>query len=351
MKKINIILLMLVSLGSIATAQQHKAVDIQLDVLEKNGPYVNADYTVLVNTILIASCQSVFLNPFLKNGDSLYYFQPVVINGTDRRRTYDRWIALHGHKTAADKPFLINTGKERNIVSPFDTQLSYREWMKNANLYVEQTVWKCGDFSREIIELGTLVIADEPVAVFPVPEEAAVKMKSEKRVEKAGKAYIDFPVGSSMLDINFGRNKYELAKINASIRQIEKIDHAQIIEIALTGYASLDGSYALNEKLSRERAQALADYISVFFDLNLSPGQLLIAHVAEDWDGFARLVEQENVFRKDEIIGIIHRNENSEWRKKRLTELDGGRVYRILKKDIFPLLRRTEYKVTYLIKE
>ncbi|MDD4516684.1 DUF3868 domain-containing protein [Massilibacteroides sp.] len=347
MRYIRITIAIVMSTSSII-AQRHEGINILIDQLEKVNQSVLLKYKIEMNTKILSNCESVFIAPFLEKEDSVVYFEPVVINGKSRKNTFKRWVALNYKDQEMKLPkevYATNVITRRNIV--FHEKISYKEWMSGSVLYAKQTVWGCGEsVSETVLELGRLIIT-EPIPEVVIESEPEVKQV----LQKEGVAYIDYPIGKSAINLDFGSNSYELSKIGELINDIIKNPDSKITGLIIIGYASPDGPYVINDRLSRERAQTLSQYINTFYKLNLSPSQILIYNVAEDWEGLSKMVEESYLIQKQEVLNILGSVSSFDERKQSLMRLDRGNVYKILKEDFYPKLRKTEYKIIYQTEE
>ena len=166
---------------------------------------------------------------------------------------------------------------------------------------------------------------------------------------RQGKAYLDFQVGRSVILPNYRCNSEELLKIDDVIRDMMRNPDATIQGVYIEGYASPEGTYATNDRLSKARAEALKSYILQKFKV---PGKLFkVSHVGEDWDGLVELVKASQMPQKEQVLRIIETIDVFDGREKTLMELNGGIPYRWMLKEIFPKLRRVEYQIDYVVKD
>lgn len=178
------------------------------------------------------------------------------------------------------------------------------------------------------------------VAAFIVPEVETVKLRSE-----AGKAYLDFHVGKSVVEQNFKNNATELQRIYTLIDELKADDNATITQVEIIGYASPDGGAEMNKRLSEKRAYALQDHIRKKYDF--AGVQFSVRGEGEDWITFEKIIETSSDEAKDRILTII-RNSSSEDQKERQLAALGG-VYNRIKTDMFPQLRRSDYTLHYTV--
>jgi hypothetical protein len=187
----------------------------------------------------------------------------------------------------------------------------------------------------------------------PYKVQTQVAMQTPERVDKIiarrGQAFLDFPVGRSVIQPNFRRNPEELAKINDAVHEVVGNPDAQLQSIHIEGFASPEGSWILNDRLSRARATALKDYIRTQF--NLPESYFRVTHVAEDWDGLVVMVQESNLPEKDRVLEIISTISSYDVREATLVHLAGGRPWNVMVRDMFPELRRVEYQINYTVRD
>ena len=182
---------------------------------------------------------------------------------------------------------------------------------------------------------------------------AADKLVKEKFASK--EAVIYFLVNKDKLDWKLPLNKKKenkaaLADLNTFINQ-----GWQIKNIEVDGYASPEGEESFNQGLSAKRAVTGKDYVvnlfkkwaadksATEFQKNLGGVMINTASKGEDWDGFMQAVQASNMKDKNAIINIV--NSQSDVNKREQEIRNMTRVFKTLKADILPALRRANIKV------
>jgi tetratricopeptide (TPR) repeat protein len=115
----------------------------------------------------------------------------------------------------------------------------------------------------------------------------------------------------------------------------------------ITGFASPEGNIQMNNQLSRGRAEALRNFLSM--RSGIPPRLYRIGNGGEDWDGLARMVQNSYIEPKGAILSII-RTYMGEERKDRLKALGGGAVYQRLLQEFYPKLRRVVSRIDYTVR-
>lgn len=116
----------------------------------------------------------------------------------------------------------------------------------------------------------------------------------------------------------------------------------ELLEVWVCGSASPEGSWDANVKLSKARTDAAAEYIKAVMDI--PDYKICRESLNEDWYSLYRLVEENYVPYKYDVLHII-RNKQGEERKTALKKLDGGRVWDYLAGEYFPKVRGVRFIV------
>lgn len=177
---------------------------------------------------------------------------------------------------------------------------------------------------------------------YLVPEVEVVKQRRE-----AGRAYLDFVVGQAVINPTYRSNASELGKIYKLIEDVKGEHDATITGVSIVGYASPEGSCNSNLILSEKRAYALKAHIQERF--NLSNDLFTVIGKGEDWGMLDTLINSSSMANKYAALEIIRSTDGFDRKERRLMALAGGSPYRLMKTDLFPQLRRTEYELIYTV--
>ena len=158
--------------------------------------------------------------------------------------------------------------------------------------------------------------------------------------------HFTYAQGSSTIFPGLGNNAAELEKLNAFVAQALSYSNLSISRIRLTGYCSIEGSSARNEALSYERVEGFYRYLHEHYP-RLSRYPCDRAWVGEDWDGLFERVRVSSIFEREEVLTIIRAVREYDTRELLLRELNGGRPWLFMEREIFPQLRRVELRIEY----
>ncbi|WP_163214043.1 DUF3575 domain-containing protein [Bacteroides sp. 519] len=149
---------------------------------------------------------------------------------------------------------------------------------------------------------------------------------------------IHFRLNRTEIDRAYMDNSYTLDYVDRVFAEnsIEAGDY-----IVITGRASPEGPYRNNQRLARERALALKNYILQQHP-QISDEQIVILSGGEDWDGLIAMIEKEETMPyRWELRQILASNQNREAQKQLLKKLDGGKAYKYLLQHVLPQLRES----------
>ena len=181
-----------------------------------------------------------------------------------------------------------------------------------------------------------------PQLAFLTPQIEKSKIRKEK-----GSAFIDFPVNVAVINDKYSNNAAELNKIIETINTIKKDSNVSITHISIHGYASPDGPLRINERLSRERTQALKEYVSRLY--TFEGKDIHTSYTPEDWEGFEALLG-DTVFQQKEAIMRIVTSDRHPDHKEKMIKSRFPAFYRFASRHWFTLLRHSDYTIKYHVR-
>ena len=284
--------------------------------------------------------RSIVVTPLFYAEGEEEWLPAIEVMGRTRYLYYQR----NEESLYADSPYTI-IKKDKNATQQVGYQVSvpYRKWMDRASLVVAEDTCQCGEVSK-----GNSILLAHADLVF-TPRLAYISPQAETRKARAlsGEAYLDFPVNKTVIYPEYRRNTAELAKIRATIDTIRTDKDFSITRISLKGYASPEGRYAANVRLSEGRTDALKDYLMGEYGFEASLFRTNAG--AENWAGLRKYVAQSGLADKEAILAIIDSEEEPDAKEQRIRR-EHAASYRTLLQDCYPALRRTDYTVDYVIR-
>ncbi len=285
--------------------------------------------------------REIWLMPVLQAGDSVAQLPEVAVAGRTRYMLGVR----HDIETTPGLTWMRRTSRDQTV--SYTAQIPYRKWMDGSELTLNMsTRGCCGDDLGDVaLPLSTVAFAPEvfhPTFDWVTPTDEQVKMR-----ELSGQAFIDFPVSRTEILPDYRGNTAELAKIRATIDSVRTDRDVTIRSLSIHGYASPEGTYAMNDRLAKGRTEALKSYVERLY--SFEPGLIRTEWTAEDWAGLRAWLESSSMPAAQQIIAIIDgplQPDPREWKIKK----EFPQEYAVLKADVYPALRHSDYRIEYTVR-
>jgi hypothetical protein len=192
------------------------------------------------------------------------------------------------------------------------------------------------------------------LAVLPTRESTAYRDSVYRQIIKEGgsqfNCYLSYLQGNSQVIKSFANNTHELDRLDEFIQEAITESSIYITKIYITGYCSIEGAYSFNQQLSQKRIKGFIDFLNKEYNLcNLYPVES--AGKGEDWETLRTLIAGSFISERNEMVQIINNVNNPDEREMRLRILNGGRAYKKIYDEFYPLLRRVNIRVEYDIRK
>lgn len=277
-----------------------------------------------------------------------YFHKKVILEATPMLR-YDNgekafaMKALQGEKVVGNNEVIPRTGKTITYIS----QIPYADAMRLSDLDMDIVGFKGAAtlrFNARKIGDGVLATAtmidNEPL--FMVGPDAFQRIIAQQEA-----AAIYYLINSAQIR-NGEITSEDMKALEAYIKEASKLENVNLKGIDIRSYASPDGAYTLNEKLSANRDKGSANHMKN----RLKRGKIEEAKnadflkqyvVAEDWDGFQKAMEASNIQDKELILRVLSMYSDPEVREREIKNLSSA--FTVVADQILPKLRRSLYVV------
>lgn len=276
---------------------------------------------------------------------------PLYIDGRIRSRAERREAVLGGREPRPENAVSLTAGNKVESYRYRD-EIPYARWMLGSSLRVRIKATGCAD-CRILEDTAVLChrAVEEYIPSWSTPEYMlSPRLKDKDRERKTGLS-VTFPINSSEISPGHGDNRESLREMVSCLLDVDTsgLYSGKVLEI--TGYASPDGAYGLNEKLAEDRAESMADYL--VREAGVPDSLIRVSSVAEDWDGMAAAVAQHPELKVDaglrDIISVCREGGDADSCEVILKK--DARRYDMLRKDVLGGLRRIEYTLKYRVKD
>ena len=329
--------------GMLPVAQAQQATDgvgIEGVEISRARDSVRIAFRVSLDSLNVRSNRSVVLQPFFKGESGDRWLPAVEVMGRKRYLYYLRNDSL----TYAEAPYRV-VKRDKAVAQQVDyqTALAYEPWMEGASLYLGEDECGCG----QVINTSRKPLAVADIAWHPALAYIAPQVETVKSRRLSGQAYLDFPVNKTDIYPDYRRNPAELAKIRATIDSVQGDADVRIVRMQVKGYASPEGTYRSNARLAKGRTEALKAYIIGRY--GLADSLFVVDSEPENWEGLRAYVTQSSLADKEGILEIIDSEGDPDAKERRLRSAY-PQAYRTLLADCYPGLRRSDYRIDYVIR-
>lgn len=279
------------------------------------------------------------LVPEIRKGDDVVVLEKIEIAG---KRQY-----LYKQRNHVN-PLPIQFNKKGTRIIKYQQDIPFSKWMREAQLSVTENACGCLDkLSAE--NHTTLASINLPKEEF-IPVYAYIQPVSVTKTQ-TGKIDLNlgFASGKTTLLADYKSNQNELNRLRTFINEIKDNKLFILKNVIFHGYASPEGSYALNGRLANERVNEVARYASRSLNLP-SSASIRTEYTAEDWNGVKSFTQNSALNDKFSILSIIDSGITPDEMDQKIRAQHPA-SYRYLLENCYPALRRTECTVNYEIRD
>lgn len=300
----------------------------------------------------LGSQQTVRLVPVIlqDGGDSLCTLPAVVVSGKTRRVVQQR-RAAHGSA--------LHQATDTLAYSPhmeaytYRAVVPFRRWMMNGTLVVRSYLSGCRDCPQgdRTYVLPTVKVLPPPVPhyTYRLLTAAEVQMKPARFTRLMTMA---FSLNSSYVQPALDDNAARLREICDTISQIHADPYYEIRKIEVASYASPEGTADYNRWMTDRRAASFMRYLMQQLPA-IHDGIFCSRSGGEDWNTLRRLVTASHTLA--DTARILRIADAATTRPDRAEQQLDAQLApadrRILYSDIYPKLRRNDYRVVYAVRK
>lgn len=332
-----------------ATAQTAYDGKVAFDVtnISKANDTLRVGLKARLDGVKLRSRAALTLTPVLVSVDGTQRkaLPPVVVGGRNRVVMAKRGQFVPNGAQKGTPVLRHRNGKGEQVDLGF--AIPYQPWMRRARLFVEEQTTGCAncDLGKQSYKLVDKLLKNEYVPqyqiVYAQPPSKEVKVRSDKFV-----ARFNFRVNKYDLLPNLGNNRRELARVDSVAKAVLENPDFTVRNVAIDGYASPEGKFDANIVLSRNRAQSLVNYL--VRNYRLRNNLFDVTGHGEDWEGLEEAVARTLFEDQERVMNIFVQYPTDVERKAQLKAL--GATYKFLLDNLYPPLRRTEYKFVYEVR-
>lgn len=318
----------------------------------KDAREVCLNMDIVLDSARIKTQHTVSLTPVLVSADGSREmpFQTIIVDGKTRHKVFLRRERLDGPDGQRDSALAIiqrKNGQDQEYA--YVSTIPYSSWMLDGKIEIQECVKGCADCGEGESES---TLADQVLPRF-IPEWRTGRIEPApepvKRREESREARLHFRWDKYDILPEWKDNRTVLDTVTNSISLVKDKDYISISGIYVAGYASPEGTWDYNIRLSSRRAKSFADYIRKHN--NVEDSLMHIDWSGEDWAGFRTALEQSTFPKKDRIIKVIdtYTSDRNQC-ERQMMKLISRKEYIWLLRNIYPGLRHCTYRVEYEVR-
>ncbi len=366
MKRYILILAAMLSCSNIAMAQKSEqsvlGAKVNIQDFEYQADSVKISFEYDLEDLDIKTNESAIFTPKIYKGDNTLSLPTVVVKRRGGARSYNRAVKLGNRKSVNEYNEMYGEeykvvdyyGRDKQEREQYSVTVPYESWMVNSQLYVDCSTYGCckrEDGGMLIPENNVLMIDIPSVneyAVTPDVELVKPEKVAIKRRDIQYSSSLIFRVNSTYIDPNLEGNRAELESIDTMMQSVISDSDYTITKVNIIGFASPEGKLASNMKLSKGRAGALETLMKRKYKM-IDPSLYSVEFGGENWGKLYEIVKASDIEYRDEVLSIIDNIPIENGREKKLMNLNGGKTYKYLLRNIFPSTRLVLIDVEYNI--
>lgn len=337
-------------LGQTSYLSEIKIVD--REVAKTADRQARVKMTVSLDELDIKNQHSLCVVPVILSADGTQEQElaSFVVNGKVRDKVQQRTEAFEHTDLHPGAVVKVRRKNGTSQTLDYDASVPFKRWMIGGNLQLRGYVTGCAQCNDgdETATTGDIFPPMNPAYYSPFiqPKEEMVKRRSETR-----SARLQFRQDSHRIDPRYKNNRAELDTVRNSIALVENNNDLTITGIYVTGYASPEGTFDYNMKLSERRARAFTEYMKD--DLKeVDPQVYHVDWKGEDWVGLREeVVKHPKLLKSEEVLAIIdHCGDDKDACEEQLKALVPPEIYQRLLNELYPAVRRNEYRIEYNVR-
>lgn len=332
----------------ISSMSLHAQRSITMEKIELSENNTIAD--LRVHDKNIRNCDIIFMQPYLIDNKDTIMLESYIRTGKQARKYFNRERELQSDVLIW--PFLENIKpKDLNeVLSDYKIKLmlpNLKNWSQSSILVkiydIDVCKSECIISTIGIKGLTTSLVSatSQSISYTNTLDLQSIHPTTSSIIDESFIFY--FKVNSSGIDLDYATNTKMLNKLHAYMTEIAN-DDSNLKSISLDISNSPEGTFYDNEGLVGKRVIKAQD----FWNQNFKLYPCSVAQVEpEDWTLLTKLIEnyEGTNINKQKVLNIIQNYAVFQGRESQLMTLNNGVDYKIIAKDLFPLLRFARFNV------
>jgi hypothetical protein len=297
------------------------------EVLEMHGGEVDVAVEVTYPAKYFNKKAILTLTPVVKYAGGETELDPIVVQGED--------------VTENNKVISYDTGGKEKVSDSFE----YADEMMRSELVVRIS----GEAKGKTVQFDDVKLADGIIAtpnlVQVDPKLIAFSDNFQRIVPEEYVTDIKYVINRA--DVRKSEtSKEDVQGLTEYLKNADENERIELKNLQISAYASPDGEYDFNDKLSEKRQASADKYLkSEIKGAKISVADELFSLLAtpEDWEGFKELMQASDIQDKEMILRVLSMHSDPEVREQEIRNITAA--FEEIKEKILPDLRRSKFTV------
>lgn len=244
-----------------------------------------------------------------------------------------------------DGPIRLDTviaSADGELIYRYVQNVNYRAGMKRADISLEGDLYEDGERVCGIRKPDNIVFYISSLSSMADTAPRYVLEVIERQVSGQIETMLDFHKGKSDVDISVGRNRKELSRLSGWIDRIAGNGELEIDSVLITASCSPEGSYRLNSRLAKSRAESVREYVQPLLGDRMK-GKVRTSCIPENWNRLREEVAADSLIggKAAARIAEIAEMEDKDAAERRLAAIP---EYSYIKETVYPRLRCVNFR-------
>ena len=184
-------------------------------------------------------------------------------------------------------------------------------------------------YRRTVAGMAPVLAADSFQRITQIRQEASIK----------------FLVAQTQLR----KSELNNNSVTEFVKLLQRINYEResmmLNNIEVSGYASPEGRFTMNDRLASGRQNVSENYVRQQLKFSRLDAPVDVRYTAEDWEGFQELVRASNIQDKDVILRVLSMYDDPEEREQQIRNM--SEAFQELADGVLPELRRARLIANY----
>jgi tetratricopeptide (TPR) repeat protein len=291
-----------------------------------------------------ATINGMFPEKYMKKKATVTVTPELRFNG---QKVKGQAVTFQGEKVLGNNQTIAyKTGGRYDMKTSFE----YQPEMQKSDLYLTFL----GKIGKKYIGIPPVKVATGVIATSELYKRtlttanAALAQDAFQRIsQEKQNANVKFLIGQAQLR----KSELQNNSVQEFVRLLNEIakdqEKLRLANVEVSGYASPDGGYDVNERLADKRQGVASQYVQDQMKKAKADAPVDTKYTAEDWEGFQELVAASDIQDKDVILRVLSMYKDPEEREAQIRSISSA--FRELADGILPQLRRSRLTLNYEI--